>query len=243
MKAKRTLGKTLLLFITTVAMVSCNDSEIPMEVFTDVFVINKKTDNVVKSANAYYAYANQTLMSATVTIPNNGGSVELESSPGLVNEMSKVPVDSDFKANTPVKGSYVFTIKGKNGETMQVPDVLNYENLAIPQFTKIKFSGSPVILELEWNIIKEADGYFVKMLDQDGKLVFSGFNVKPEVNKYVITSSSTSGFWNQAVVDGKSYVLQLNAFTNDAEANTSNYVYNISEISLSESLIQWSLNE
>ena len=243
MKAKRTLGKTLLLFITMAAIVSCNDSDVPMEVFTDVFVINKKTDNVVKSANAYYAYSNQALLSATVAIPNSGGNVELESSPGLVNEMSKVPADSDFKANAPVKGSYVFTVKGKNGETLQVPDVLNYENLAIPQFTKIKFSGSPIILELEWNIIKEADGYFVKIFDEDGKLVFSGYNVKPEVNKYVITTSSTSGFWNQTAVDGKSYVLQLNAFTNDAEANTSNYVYNISEISLTESLIQWSLNE
>lgn len=241
MKANRIFRNTLLLFLTSIVMVSCNDSEVPLEVFTDVFVINKKTDNVVKSANAYYAYGNQAILSATVVIPNSGGNVELESSPGLVNEMSKVPGDSDFITNAPVKGSYVFTVKGKNGETLQVPDVLNYENLAIPQFTKIKFSGSPLILELEWNLIKEADGYFVKIFDEDGKLVFSGFNIKPEVNKYVITSSSTSGFWNQAAVDGKSYVLQLNAFTNDAEANTSNYVYNISEISLTESLIQWGL--
>ena len=241
MKANRIFRNTLLLFLTSIVMVSCNDSEVPLEVFTDVFVINKKTDNVVKSANAYYAYGNQAILSATVVFPNSGGNVELESSPGLVNEMSKVPGDSDFKTNAPVKGSYVFTVKGKNGETLQVPDILNYENLAIPQFTKIKFSGSPLILELEWNLIKEADGYFVKIFDEDGKLVFSGFNIKPEVNKYVITSSSTSGFWNQAAVDGKSYVLQLNAFTNDAEANTSNYVYNISEISLAESLIQWGL--
>ena len=84
MKAKRTLGQTLLLFLTTAVMVSCNDSDVPIEVFTDVFVINKKTDNVVKSANAYYAYSNQALLSATVAIPNSGGNVELESSPGVV---------------------------------------------------------------------------------------------------------------------------------------------------------------
>lgn len=243
MKAKRIFRNTLLLFLTTTAIVSCNDSEVPIEVFTDVFVINKKIDNVVKSANAYYAYGNQALLSATVTIPNSGGNVELANSPGLVNEMSKVPVDSDFKTNVPVKGSYVFTIKGKNGETLQVPDVLNYENLAIPQFTKIKFSGSPYILELEWNLIKEADGYFVKMFDLDGKLIFSGFNIKPDANKYVITSAASSGYWNQTAVDGKSYLLQINAFINDSEANLSNYIYNISEISIGESLIQWGLND
>ncbi len=197
---------------------------------------------MVKSAPAYYAYANQPMSSVTVTIPNNGGNVELESSPGSMNNMAKEPKDSDFKTTAPIKGSYAFTIKGMNGETLQVPDVVNYENLSIPQFTKIKFSGTPFILELEWNIITNADGYFVKMFDLDGKLIFSGYNIKPDANKYVITSSSSSGYWSKAAVDGEEYLLQLNAFINDSEATLSNYIYNISEISLSETQIKWGLN-
>jgi hypothetical protein len=243
MKAKRIFRNTFLLFITAIAVVSCNETEEQLEVLTDVYVINKKIDNVVKSATAYYAYSNQTLSSVTVTIPNNGGNVELETSPGSVYNMAKEPKDSDFKTTAPIKGSYAFTIKGMNGETLQVPDVLNNENLAIPQFTKIKFSGTPFILELEWNVIKEADGYFVKMFDLDGKLIFNGYNIKPEANKYIITSSANSGYWSQTAVDGKSYLLQLNAFINDSEATLSNYIYNISEISLCESQIKWGLNE
>lgn len=233
---------TYLLFFFAIAVVSCNDSEVPLEVLTDVYVINKKFDTVVKSATAYYAYANQTMSSVTVTIPNNGGNVELESSPGSMNNMAKEPNDADFKTTAPAKGTYAFTIKGVSGETLQVPDILNYENLPIPQFTKIKFSGSPLILELEWNIMTNADGYFVKMFDLDGKLIFSGYNIKPDANKYVITSSASSGYWSQTVVDGKSYLLQLNAFINDPEATLSNYIYNISEISLSENQIKWGLN-
>ncbi len=173
MKAKRIFRNTFLLFTTAIAVVSCNDSEVPLEVLTDVYVINKKIDTVVKSAPAYYAYANQPMSSVTVTIPNNGGNVELESSPGSMNNMAKEPKDSDFKTTAPIKGSYAFTIKGMNGETLQVPDVVNYENLSIPQFTKIKFSGTPFILELEWNIITNADGYFVKMFDLEGKLILA----------------------------------------------------------------------
>jgi len=243
MKAKRIFRKSFLLFFTAIAVVSCNDSEVPLEVLTDVYVINKKIDTVVKSAPAYYAYSNQPMSSVTVTIPNNGGNVELESSPGSMNNMAKEPNDADFKTTPIEKGSYGFTIIGVNGETIQVPDVLNYENLSIPQFTKIKFSGTPFILELEWNVIKEADGYFVKMFDLDGKLVFSGYNIKPDANKYVITSSANSGYWNQATVDGKSYLLHLNAFTNDSEANLSNYIYNLAEISLVETQIKWGVNQ
>jgi uncharacterized lipoprotein YehR (DUF1307 family) len=243
MKAKKILNVAVLALLTGAVVVSCNDSEEQLDVLTDVYAINKKFGNEVKSATAYYAYANQTVSSVTVTIPNNGGKIELESSPGTMNTMTKKPKDADFKATAPVKGSYAFTIKGMNGETIQVPDVLNYENLAIPQFTKIKFSGTPSILELEWNVITNADGYFVKMFDLDGNLILSGYNIKPDANKYIITSSANSGYWSQAAVDGKSYLLQLNAFINDSEATLSNYIYNISEISLCESQIKWGLNE
>jgi hypothetical protein len=243
MKAKKIFSKTMLALLTGFTIVSCNETEEKLEVLTDVYVINKKFDNEIKSATAYYAYANQNMLSVTVTIPNNGGNVELESSTGSIYNMAKEPKDSDFKTTAPVEGSYAFSIKGLNGETLQVPDILNYENLAIPQFTKIKFSGTPLILELEWNVITKADGYFVKMFDLDGKLVFNGYNVKPDATKYIITSSSSSGYWSQAAVNGKSYLLQINAFTNDSEANTSNYIYNISEISLSETQIKWGVND
>ena len=243
MKTRKIFKDVILALLTGFTVISCNDSEEKLEVLTDVYAINKKFGNEVKSATAYYAYANQNILSATVTIPNNGGNVELESSQGAFYNMAKEPKDSDFKTTAPVEGSYAFTIKGTNGETLQVPDILNYENLAIPQFTKIKFSGTPYILELEWNVITNADGYFVKMFDLDGKLIFNGYNIKPDANKYIITSSSSSGYWSEAAVDGKSYLLQLNAFANDLEANTSNYIYNISEISLSETQIKWGVNE
>jgi len=243
MKAKRIFKNAVLVLITVIAFVSCNDTEEPLEVLTDVYAINKKFGSEVKSATAYYAYANQSLMSASVIIPNNGGNVELESTPGSAYNMAKEPKDSDYKTSAPVEGSYVFTIKGVNGETQQVTDVLNYENLTIPQFTKINFSGTPFILELEWNVISTADGYFVKMFDLNGKLVFSGYNVKPDVNKYIITESSSSGYWSKSVVNGESYLLHLNAFTNDSEASTSNYIYNISEISIGETQIKWGEND
>jgi hypothetical protein len=242
MKTKRILKNTLLVLFTITAFVSCDNFEEELEVLTDVYAINKKLNNEVKTATAYYAYANQSLLGTSVTIPNNGGVVTLEGFSSSIYTLAREPKDSDYKTTTPAEGSYVFNIQGGKGETLQVPDILNYDGLDLPEFTKTKFSGTPFILELEWIDIAEADGYVVKMFDLDGKLIFNGYSVGQDVNKYTVTGTSNSGYWTKSAVDGESYLLQLSAFSYDAEANVSNYVYNISEISLGEVQIKWGVN-
>lgn len=242
MKTKRFLRNSMFLIFAGISVVSCNDVEEKLEVLTDVYVINKEIDGEVKSATSYFAYANKSLMSATVAIPNNGGNVELESQPGSIFNLAKEPADSDFKTTAPVEGSYVFTVKDMNGETQVVTDILSYDGLAIPQFSKINFTGSPFVLETEWGKITDTKGYFIKMIKPDGKLIFSSYSIGSDVVKYSITGSSNSGYWSETAVDGQTYLLQINAYTNDAEANSSNSAYNVQEISVGESEITWGTN-
>ena len=242
MKTSRIFRTILMVLLAGTAFVSCNDFEEELEVLTDIYLINKKFDGEVRSANAYFAYANQTVLGVTVTLPNNGGVVELENYTGSIYTFAKEPADSDYKTTAPVEGSYAFSIQGGDGETLQVPDVLSYDELDIPEFTKVKFSGTPATLELEWADIPDADGYVIKMFDLDDKLIFNGYSVKGDVNKYSVTSSSNSGYWSKAAENGETYRLQLNAFSYDAEGNSSNYAYNISEISLGETQIEWGVN-
>ncbi len=242
MKTKRFLKNSMLLILTGFSVVSCNDTEEKLEVLTDVYAINKEFDGEVKSATAYYAYANKNLMSATVAQPNSGGNVELESQPGSIFNLGKEPSDSDFKTTAPIEGSYVFTVKDMDGETQVVTDVLSYDGLAIPQFTKINFSGSPFTLDTEWDAIPETDGYFIKMYNTSGKLIFSGYSVASNILKYTISSSTNAGYWSETAVDGQTYLLQINAFTNDLEANNSNSAYNVQEISVGETEIIWGTN-
>jgi hypothetical protein len=242
MKTKRFLKNSISLVLAGIAAVSCNDNEEKLEVLTDVYVINMKFDGEVKSATAYYAYANKSLMSATVAIPNDGGNVTLTAQSGSNFNLGKEPENSDFTATAPVEGSYSFTVKDMNGETQVVPDVLSYDGLAVPEFSKINFSGSPLTLETEWNAIPETDGYFIKMYNTSGKLIFSGYSVASNILKYSVTSTTNSGYWSEAAVVGQTYLLQINAYTNDAEANSTNASYNIQEVSVGESQITWGTN-
>ena len=242
MKTKRLLKNSIFLIFAGITAVSCNDVEEKLEVLTDVYVINKDFDGEVKSATAYYAYANKSLMSATVAIPNDGGNIELEAQAGSNFNLGKEPGNSDFTSTAPVEGRYAFTVKDMDGETQVVTDSLSYDGLAVPQFTKINFSGSQVTLETEWNAVAETDGYFIKMYNTSGKLIFSGYNVASNVLKYSVTSSTNSGYWSETAVDGQTYLLQINAYTNDADANNTNAAYNVQEISVGETQITWGTN-
>ncbi len=240
---KLNLVKTVFfLGLTLVSIVACNDFEKELEVYTDVYVVNKKFDSVVKSAAAYFAYANKDIMSGSVALPGNGGNVELAKYPGSIFTLAKEPADSAFKTTAPAKGIYTFTVKDVDGIALTITDNLNFEGLGIPQFTKIKFSSAPFLFETEWNAVEGADGYFLKMFNTEGKLIFSGYSVASTVLKYNITEFSTSGYWSETAIDGKPYILQLNAYTNDAEATSANYVYNLSEVSIGVSPIIWGVN-
>jgi len=241
MKIGSIFKNAVLVLLVGFAAVSCNDSDQELAVLTDVYVINKKFDTEIRSANAYYAYASESMLKVTVSMPDNAGVVELESYSGATFTMAKEPKDADYKTTAPVEGNYVFNIQAYNGEMLQVSDILSYDGLEIPEFTKATFS-TPLILELEWNDVSGADGYVVKMFDTSGKLVFNGYGVKGDVNKYTVTSSSNSGFWSTPAVDGQSYLVQLSAFSYDADANVSNASYNISEISIGETQITWGVN-
>ena len=242
MKTKKVMNRLLLILITGFTFVSCNNKEDVLDIVSDVYAINKMFGDETRSALAFYTYGDQSIVSATVTLPNNGGNVELKDFPGSLYTMAKEPEVSDYKTVAPVEGIYTFTVKGGNGESIQQTDSLNFINLAIPHFTKTNFTGLPVYLETQWNLVPGADGYIVNMYDLTDKLIFSSFTVGKDINQYIITGSPSSGYWTEVATENQHYILRINAIVYDSDANSSNYIYNVSEISIGEKQITWGAN-
>lgn len=241
MDTKQILKRAFLLVLSATAIVSCNNDEVMLDIDSDVVVINKKIDGVVKHAPAYYVYANRALESATVT-PPGGVALELDVFDGSVYSMSKEPETSDFSDVTPAEGNYTFSVTSVSGETLQSIDALDYTGIAIPPITKSAFSGTPLVLNVEWTTVSGADGYFLKLLDSTGNQVFSSYIVVASVDKYTINGSVNSGSWSATAEEGQTYTLQLNAITFDNDGNMSDNVNNISELSVDEKQIVWGEN-
>lgn len=242
MKVRNFLGRTFLVLLSGAAIVSCNDSETPLEVFADVMVINKKVDDVVKRAPAYYVYGNQSIESASVALPGNTDTIALAGYPGSSFTFLKEPVAADYKDVQPTEGNYKFTVKSKDGEVLEVTDAFDFEGLPLPLIKKDTFVGSPASLNVEWAAVTGSDGFFVKLLDTDGKLIFSGYTVSSSTLKYTVSGSASSGSWVKAPVDGEDYILQVNAIAYDAGATSANSDYNVSEVSVTEKPITWGEN-
>ena len=242
MKVRNFLGKTFLVLLSGAAIVSCNDSETPLEAFADVLVINKKVNDVVKRAPAYYVYGNQGLESASVTLPGNSDTITLAGFSGSSFTFLKEPVAADFKDVTPSEGNYKFTVKSKDGEELKVTDAFDFEGLPLPQIKKDTFVVSTATLNVEWAAVTGTDGYFVKLLDTDEKLIFSGYVVSSSTLKYSVSGSASSGSWVKAPVNGEDYILRVNAIAYDAGATSANSDYNVSEVSVAEKQVTWGEN-
>ena len=107
---------------------------------------------------------------------------------------------------------------------------------------KDTFIVSSATLNVEWAAVTGTDGYFVKLLDTDEKLIFSGYVVSSSTLKYSVSGSASSGSWVKAPVNGEDYILQVNAIAYDAGATSANSDYNVSEVSVAEKQVTWGEN-
>lgn len=235
MKNYRIAGMALLM---GVVFTSClDDSDPQFDIMGDVIVTKKKVNDEVQYAPSYFVYGNLGIKSATVTLPNDGGTVDLDGTTGSLT-YSKEPAEEDYSVNIPEEGNYLFEAVSSKDEMLQVSDQLQLDDLAIPEFDSIKFISNST-LKASWNAVSGADGYYIKILDSDGKDVFISYTLENDVTEYTILESDASGKWQQTAATGQTYTIQINAFSYDAAATAINNGYNIQEIAIGETQLDW----
>jgi hypothetical protein len=217
----------------------CNkDTESKFEVNSDAYIIRKKIDGEVKSAPAFYVYANQGISSATVTPPTSGGDpIELGKSEGSSFTFYKEPSPADFKVQPPTAGIYNFDVESSEGVKIKQMDELEIFNLQMPQITSTAFQSGSSMLNVKWSTVEDADGYVVKLLYPDGKIVFISFALTPSTSEFNISPSS--GNWMNQIYAGEEVVLNVQSFIYDSDATLTDNIYNIGEIVVAEKEITW----
>jgi len=238
MRTKR-LGKIFLMaFALPFVFWACNDDDetLEFEVYADAFVVKKKIDNEVKHGISYFAYGNKSISSATVTPPSGEPfdlTVSEESAFTFLKETSK----EEFVSSLPQNGSYLFDVESKDGETAQVTEAVENGTLEIPVITGTTYHSENATMTVEWEESENADGFVVRLLDDEGKVKFLSYALNPTVVEFNINSSS--GNWANQAYSGDELTLQLQAFTYETGAPEEELLYNIKEISVAEKEITW----
>lgn len=228
-------GKIAFVLFTSFIMVSCfsKDTQTPLEVYTDAYTIKKMVGNVPVYAVTFYAYGNQLMKSGTVTeVGGSGVPINLGLNPNSIFTLWKWPTESDFKPYPPSAAEYQFNVTAESGLNNESTEYLNPKNLSIPVIVKAALSDNKKLIDVGWTSVTGADGYLVKVAEQNGNIIYTTDGMLPSVTSYTI--NLLTGNWTKAVEPGNTYSIQVHAFA--YEANTEDYykVYNVEEISIGE---------
>lgn len=239
MKSQRLFKSLFLILILNFVITSCkkNDDN-AFNVYADAYIVKKLVNDEIKSAAAFYVYANSGIASVTVTPPIDGGELfELSRNPESSYTFFKETDVTEFKTDLPTAGNYQFNVKSTGGENIIKDDMLEIIGLEIPVIDSTSYHAENSSLTVNWQSVQNADGYVVKLLNSNGLTIFISFAIAPTAEEFLV--SSNSGNWEIQANSGDNLTLQVQAFAYDSDASTELNIYNIGEIAIGEKEITW----
>jgi hypothetical protein len=230
-------GKLSVLLMVFAGLASCNknDNTAPFEVIGEAAIIKKLVEEELVYARVYYAYGNQPMASATVTLPE-GGVYTLSAADSYKRTYYKEPEAADFSTSVPETGIFTFKVVNEDIEHT-VNEELVARGLGIPNITEATPSAANQSITVKWNLVADAENYLVRLLDDQDEQVFSGTLLKNSVVSFIIAPGS--GTWNKTLENGKTYTVQVEAFIYEDSATSNDYMYNIDEIAIGSKSIVW----
>ena len=201
----------------------------------DFYIKKIKVDGEVLYAPYYGLYSNISIRSANVETPN-GDNVELKPHEFLTTYI-KVPDETDYTSSAPASGTYRFSGTYGEDEPFEINDIFNGRLIDFPKIDSVGYDSTDKHLYIYWEKSTGVSMYKIRLLNKNGIVVFDGVELTANSNVFGI-DQLTSG-WNIAPYKGDVYTLQLHAFSFDAEATESNWIYNIECNAVTETSVVW----
>lgn len=232
------------LSVVTIFLASCQKEENEVfDVNSDVIFLHKIIDNDTVTGVAYYAYGNKSISEVAVTLPNEGGTIELDQYPNSTYTFYKQPADEDFMDEESLSyGSYVFNIVSNEGETLEVSDMQETVNLGFAQLDSTGFNEVQKFYYFDWEEVEDAQSYVAMLLNSEGEVIFTGYPVDDESPVYYLSTDYDFGTWDSFPQKGESYTLRIQSYLYDSDATNIDYAYNIQEISIADYPLVWELD-
>jgi hypothetical protein len=233
-------GKIVFVFLISFMLVSCfsKDTQTELEVYTDAYVIKKMINDEPMYAITFYAYGNQMMRSGTVTeIGGSGVRIDLGLNPNSIFTLWKWPSESDFRPYPPSASEYQFSVTAESGLNNESTEYLNPKDIAIPVITKAAFSDNNKLIDVTWNPVAGADGFLVKVAEENANIIYTSDGMLPTITNYTI--NLLAGNWTKPVEQGNTYTIEVHAFVYEADADDFYKVYNVEEISIGTKSLAW----
>ncbi len=222
------IGKLFILFVITAGLASCGDDTetAAFDGVGDVVVVKRMLQEETRYARIYYVYGNQPMSAAEVSLPE-GGTITLDPADQTKQTYYFEPSVAEFSTEVPEVGLFNFSVVNED-----IPHVFSetaaFNDLAFVTIDTISVNSG--LVHIEWQSNDDAEAYQVLMVDENYNQVFNG--------DLLSSSYSTYEFSPSQAESGKTYHVEVQAFSFEADAGSS-YLYNIEEISISSTTIIW----
>lgn len=237
MKRLKNIGKTLVLFSLALGFFACDDDDgnsAPFDIIGDVLVVKKLVGEEAMYANSYIAYGNQPMSLAQVTTPS-GEEIMLSPAGSDNYTYAQSPGSDDYMPEIE-EGNYMFDVINEDIPHQDV-DLLVFSNI---DFTEITLFETDVdMLTVEWEENDMAEAYMLRMVDEQGAVIFMSQLLGTQVERFVIDPNDPQGTWAELPNSGEDYTFELLAYLFEEDATDSDYTFNVQEISITEEMFTW----
>lgn len=225
------------LLLVSLYLVSCYDSETEFSAIGDVLFLKATFDDQEVFATSYYVYGNSSLSSASVTTPL-ATTIQLEPYSTNTYIYYLEPDSSQYTTSYPTEGSYLFDVTSADGNTFSVTDDQDFYDLDFAQIDSLYYDDTYDGYYLSWNVISGADSYAIYLYNSENELVFISNSIDADAPEYILLYGYY-GTWYDSLNSSETYTIQIRTIKYDSDATTSDYSYNIQEISTSNFNIVW----
>jgi hypothetical protein len=224
----------------SVLLVSCfkNDNETALEINCDAYMIKKMVGEQPAYAIAFYVYGNQMMKSGTVTqVGGLGEQINLGVSPNSIFTLTNLPTENDFKSFPPTASEYLFKVSAESGATNESSDYLDVKNIEIPEIIETAIGVNQKLIDISWNPVAGADGYLIKIAEEDGTYIYSSGGMETDLT--TVTINVLTGNWTKQIEIGKPYSIEVHAFAYEENTEELTAPFNVEEISIGAVNIVW----
>lgn len=232
MKQIQKIGQLILFVLILLGFNSCDkkDNIAAFEVFGDVMIIKRMDSDQSKFARSYFAYGNYPMSSASVSLPEDG-TITLTSTDEKLRIYAKQPTPADFSSDSPMIGSYEFTVVNEGIEHM-VTDQLTFNDLPYANITGANYNSGAIMVE--WETVSNASKYEVRLVNSSNELLLKSSLLPDNSTLFQIKDNFLI-----APESGKTYTVEVRAIEYEEDATDGNLDYNINEISIATTSVIW----
>ena len=214
--------KSLVVLLSSIMLLtSCVDSETDPKGFGEAYILVEIVGQDTLKGLGLHAFSYAEFSAVNVKLSNDvNQTYTLQPYLGYNQDFVWSTPLNQFKKELPAEGDYVFNATFKSGHTYTFYDKLYSTLVYPPKITNCEYVVTNERVDVEWDRVTNADSYNVKLLNQNGDILFVSQVYNRMTDFYSFTKNTQGWQTSTYPATGQTVIVEVAAYL--LEVGTSN---------------------